>query len=397
MCYFLKMKYRTSREVTAVDIDLDPIHQLRDYKDWEESHEDPDPPTLTFRDWPRTIETLKEYLRECLGTTKIPLAYVIRDDIAVPNNVAIVYSTRQDELIARAPIQVMVGGVLTYTPVYMADRALVYEKIAALTRDHDCWTYVRPAQRTRDGRQAYLGLYGHYLGVNNVDNMATKAESKLMSLTYNGETRRWNFEKYVKMHVDQHHILDGLTQYGHAGIDQRSKVRHLIRGIKTKTLDTVKSQILSSATLRNDFDACVNLYQDYIAQTEPQGQRDVTIATLTTEKGKGKSKESWDKVQPDMSVEDRFYKPEEYNSLSMAKKKGLQIKRRKREGGRGEGKPRKKARFSNRELKKVAFQISKMTTDDKEDDDASNDSDSDKNQDKGPSNRTSKALVCKSR
>jgi hypothetical protein len=50
------------------------------------------------------------------------------------------------------------------------------------------------------------------------------------------------------------------------GIDQRSKVRHLIRGIKTKTLDTVKSQILSSATLWNDFDACVNLYQDYIAQ-----------------------------------------------------------------------------------------------------------------------------------
>ena len=35
-------------------------------------------------------------------------------------------------------------------------------------------------------------------------------------------------------------------------------------GIKTKVLDLVKTQIMASAALQNDFDACVDLYKDYI-------------------------------------------------------------------------------------------------------------------------------------
>ena len=37
-------------------------------------------------------------------------------------------------------------------------------------------------------------------------------------------------------------------------------------GINTKVLDPVKTQIMASATLRNDFDACINLYKDFIEQ-----------------------------------------------------------------------------------------------------------------------------------
>ena len=51
--------------------------------------------------------------------------------------------------------------------------------------------------------------------------------------------------------------------HGYAGIDNRSKVRHLVAGIKTTTLDSVKTRIMSDAVLRQDFDACVNLYKDF--------------------------------------------------------------------------------------------------------------------------------------
>ncbi|KAI2502384.1 hypothetical protein MHU86_12041 [Fragilaria crotonensis] len=87
------------------------------------------------------------------------------------------YATLQDEMIARAPHFSLVAGVRTADPAYLINREKVWDVIARITRSHDCWTYVKPAQRTRDGRKAYLALYAHYLGPNNVDNMASQAES----------------------------------------------------------------------------------------------------------------------------------------------------------------------------------------------------------------------------
>jgi hypothetical protein len=127
--------------------------------------------------------------------------------------------------------------------------------------------YVRSAQKTKDGRMACKGLKDHYLGVNHVDNMSTIAENKLKQTLYFGKKRRWNFECFVRVHIDQHSILERLKEYGYSGIDERSKVRHLLHGIKTPSLETVKTRILSDATLRNSFDACVNLIQDCIHQT----------------------------------------------------------------------------------------------------------------------------------
>ena len=109
-----------------------------------------------------------------------------------------------------------------------------------------------------------MGLKSHYLGENNVDNMSSRAEAKLKDTSYSGEKHRWNFEKYVKTHVDQHATLTGLVEHRYSGINDRSKVRHFMAGIKTKELDPVKTQIMASAALRNDFDACVNLYKDLL-------------------------------------------------------------------------------------------------------------------------------------
>ena len=129
-----------------------------------------------------------------------------------------------------------------------------------------------------------MGLMNHYLDENNVDNMSSRAEAKLKDTSYSGEKRRRNFENYVKTHVDQHAILTGLVKHGYSGIDDRSKVRHLMDGIKTKVLDSVKTQIMGSAALRNDFDACVNLYKDFIDQSYDLGVRDANISSFQSDK-----------------------------------------------------------------------------------------------------------------
>ena len=114
-----------------------------------------------------------------------------------------------------------------------------------MTRKDASWTYVKPAEKTRDGRMAYLGIYNHYLGPQHVDNMANLAEDKLKNTVYNGEKRRWDFEKYVNTHKQQHSVLEGLTEHGYVSINPRSKVRYLLDGIKTNQFDAVKTRIMS--------------------------------------------------------------------------------------------------------------------------------------------------------
>ena len=88
------------------------VRELRPYREWEENHNDVEAPEINAKDWHQTIEAIEEYLHGCLGVQKTPLAYVIRDDIVICNDIAIPavdpaggYPSWQDELIACAPIQ----------------------------------------------------------------------------------------------------------------------------------------------------------------------------------------------------------------------------------------------------------------------------------------------------
>ena len=108
---------------------------------------------MDLKNWPKTMEGIVEYLRGCLRVTKIPLSYVVvRDHVeATPkaNDPENNYDTPQDEMIAHAPMMLANGDE---HPTFLTDHQTVWDKISDLTRDHECWTYVKPAQRSCDGR-----------------------------------------------------------------------------------------------------------------------------------------------------------------------------------------------------------------------------------------------------
>jgi hypothetical protein len=74
------------------------------------------------------------------------------------------------------------------------------------------------------------------------------------------------WEKYVQIHAEQHAVLNGLTDYGYSGIDNGTKVRKLMAGIKTDALDTVKAAVLASPALRKNYPDGVTLYGNFIKQ-----------------------------------------------------------------------------------------------------------------------------------
>ena len=161
MCYLLRHMEQTSRTITSQTITVTQVHTLCDHQCWEQDHEDLEPLELNSKDWPRTIESINEWLKGCLGVSKIPLAYMICEK-EVPdqaNDLPGNYTMIQEELIMWAPVRTANGA---YTPTFL-DRATIWEKLSGLTREHDCWTYVHPAQCTRDGHLRYISLKSHYL------------------------------------------------------------------------------------------------------------------------------------------------------------------------------------------------------------------------------------------
>lgn len=317
--YFITHRdLRISRPCQAGDVTLAAVRDLQTMKDQDATHVNPEEkPTVNDKDWPKTFESIEQYFVNKRGELSLPLAYVIReqgDPANAADDPANTYATPVQEMIARAP-HVTNGNP---DPIFILNSGMVLDDLADMFRDTLSWTYMKDFVRTRDGRGAYRALYQHYLGPNMVNNLSAAAETALSNTSYNGEGRRWNFEKYVTSQKKQHQVLEGLTRYGYSGIDPRTKVRYLISGIKTKDLDAPTTNILGSPTLQVNYDAAVTLYKDYINQSTNSGSlaptRNVSMTTATQ------------RGEP----EDRYYSPAEYAALSNDQKEQLRQARRKR-------------------------------------------------------------------
>ena len=77
------------------------------------------------------------------------------------------FSSAKDEMVARAPI--LEGSLRNVT--FKTDMMKFWGMISVITRDLDCYTYVKSYQRTIYGRKSYCDLWDNLLGPDNVDNM----------------------------------------------------------------------------------------------------------------------------------------------------------------------------------------------------------------------------------
>ena len=318
--------------------------------------------------------------------SKIPLVYIVCNTVAIVNDpvAPATWPSKVDELIGHAPHGDAVDN-------YLTDNVKVCEKISTLTHSHECWTYVHPTQHNRNNHLAYMALKNHYLGPNNMNHQANEAKTKLKDSSYHGERCHWNFEKYVCMHQDQHTILQGLVEHGYAGIDKCSKVHHLLDGIKTNEFDTAKGKIWASPRLQAHFDECVTLFQDFINNKKTATSHTVTIALVGMKCQQDNEEEGGD-IQPDMSIEDRYYTGKEYIQLSKVKKFSLKIKCQKHGHNTG-SKNRSKSKHANKTNDQASDQVIKALTKVLEQNDAEEGTSSDADNDTpAPKNHTNKAL-----
>jgi hypothetical protein len=184
--YYLKHMERVHRQPVANEINLVLVHSYCDQHHHEVGFKKTaEEPVINDKDWSITLETIREYIASQYGVNGDTLDYVVRPDIEVKpeaEDPAEGYENVDQEMTARAP---HMGRS------FVNDRHKVWDIMSNICGKHSCFFYIKPALRTRNGRDAYMLLFDHFLGPYNVGNMASAAETKLTGTLYNGEKKRF--------------------------------------------------------------------------------------------------------------------------------------------------------------------------------------------------------------
>jgi hypothetical protein len=143
-----------------------------------------------------------------------------------------------------------------------------------------------------------------------------------------GEKKRFAWETYIRIHTEQDSVLNGLKDYGYAGIDELSKFLHLLKGIKTTELVVCKTQVMASPSLHDDFAATVELYSTFIKHLKAENPQ-LNVSEVRFARGKagknsfGKRNSSGMSNVSNAAVDDRFFEKHEYHALAPDQKKLL--------------------------------------------------------------------------
>ena len=251
-------------------------------KDSNNKIDEAEMPKVNFNDIPKTFEELDELLHRTRGPSGGFLSYVVRKTLIPPaedDDPSTNYTTTDAEMIARAPIidldewdeDAAVEDLEESGPFhesFQEDMVPVWYALYAMFHKNRVWIHAKATNADKNGRKCYWILHRQLLGKNHVDTMATKAETTLKNLTYEGESKNFTFVKYSDSHKMQHVVMDHLKPYGYLGMDERSKVRTLLQGIRGNSLDACVTQILASEELKDDFDSAVQVCVEYIRAKE---------------------------------------------------------------------------------------------------------------------------------
>jgi hypothetical protein len=220
------------------------------------------------------LEDIDAQLLRTLGMAKAPLAYVVREEVVVtahnldPSNG---YMTVQEELVARMPH--------THT-AYREDNIAVWDIIRTSIHATEAFSWIKRCERRRDGRAAYIALTSHYLGDAKNEALRNAADNKILNTFYGGEKNRFNWTRYVSVHKECHNDLEATG----TAMPEDDKVRRLLTGIQSASLQTAVLFVRSSPALRGNFDAAVDSITTVVETIKDTSKRPFSqISSTTTE------------------------------------------------------------------------------------------------------------------
>ena len=117
---------------------------------------------------------------------------------------------------------------------FKSDNMKLWNLLEGLVINTDPYNHIASCGRSKNGRQAWSLLKQQYEGDNAKQRIRTFAMDKLKSTKYYGDTKYFNFEKYINAHVKAHKQLLDINYNDGKGLDEETKIFYFKEGIEPR-------------------------------------------------------------------------------------------------------------------------------------------------------------------
>lgn len=214
--------------------------------------------------WKEWEEKFVNYLRLHLGSSGVPLSYVIRENDE-PDTTT-VFTDFINKTVACAPLN---------GEHYDADKLTVFNFIVSFTTGQPSGDWVKDSIRFSNGRRSMKALRDHFLGEGNATRSLATAESLRASLHYKNE-RSMAFETFLTQCQRMFNIFNQENE----PMFREAKIRFLFQAIQHKDLlvavEALRAQQTAGSHLT--YTACCNHLTTAVSQLPEYIQRNRNVS-----------------------------------------------------------------------------------------------------------------------
>ena len=214
--------------------------------------------------WKEWEEKFLNYLRLHLGSSGVPLSYVVRENDNP--DITTVHTEFINKTVACAPLN---------GEYFDADKLTVFNFIVSFTTGQPSGDWVKDSIKHSNGRRSMKALRDHFLGEGNATRSLASAEGLRASLHYKNE-RSMAFETFLT----QCQRMFNIFKQEKEEMSEEAKIRFLFKSIQHKELlvavEALKAQQTTGANLT--YTACCNHLTTAVTELPEYVQRNRNIS-----------------------------------------------------------------------------------------------------------------------
>lgn len=303
--------------VVPADMTMQRLNSVHLHFQNEKEQPEATPPEkiIKVEDVRTNIEALDSYLHNAFGETFLPLAYLVRDEVALPDvDPGFGLPSFHEEMVQRGDHE---------GTAFQRDNVALWNVISQMTHGGFAWSWVSMYARTRNGREAYIALKTHYLG-DSYQARIRAASDAVLQKTYFDGARSFTFESYI---TALQKALTDLEATGEAVAEER-KVRVLLRGITSANLQSAVNAVNANRHLKSNYDATVNFLAEANDTLKAMASAKRNVSAVSGTASKKSDKKNGDKKNKKQKLTTGYMKHNDWWKLTEEQRNEIRNKRR---------------------------------------------------------------------
>ena len=322
----------TGREVTHAKMHYtNVLHEFN--VEWEamQTMSEQDKPTLPLLSKTnpplKWCESFKNFLYATFGVRTVPLLYVIRDEVDVPNE--------EEDPLQAGKAYGRSGSVLedcilrvSHThPLFRGDNATVYGYIEEAARGSAYAHTIKPFGRTKNGRAAWLAIVTSHVGINQWEKIERENSTWLINTKWTGKA--YSMENFCSQHRARFQQLQEAAIHLNFQLpNEHTRVGYLLSNVENSNaaLQAALANIRQDTNgMRDEFETAVAsliAVDPFVQNKATKRATPFDISSVSTQHGRG----------PKTGVDLRWYDLDEFKSLSSAQKDELRVWQKTKDG-----------------------------------------------------------------